>query len=399
MMINHTYTDSLVDSLKYKHPDRVKKDLQILQNNYKDLSPMTGTYVFKNFYGNKRELIKLNGTIPILYKGKTYNIPIRMWVPENYPNTSPDCFVTPTPNMLIKPSKYIDSDGKIYLPYFKDWKQACDLVGSIQVMQSVFGDHCPVFTKTTASSSIPSQQSSDHPSHLLPYTSNPSNLPYPLQSGMPKISTQQHTGHDYDLSSSYPSIRSPPLDKEAIRISLVSALKDRINNMLTETFERAQTEMDNLLKTEQRLKDGAIVIHNIMTVLDQENNEAKLKLKTLKEALEEGKRDSIKFLPTKIEDKNEMADDTKNNKLEKSDEEFAYLDETVNATTPIYKQLLNAYAEENAILDITFYLGESLKHKILTLDDFLKNIRELSRKQFKLKVLMQKCRLAAGLQI
>lgn len=104
------------------------------------------------------------------------------------------------------------------------------------------------------------------------------------------------------------------------------------------------------------------------------------------------------------------------------------LDDVIVPTAPLYKQILNLYAEENAIEDTIFYLGEALRRDVIDLDVFLKvsqtalfvivllyklkhniwsllmwisccvqHVRLLSRKQFQLRALMQKARKVAGL--
>lgn len=60
-------------------------------------------------------------------------------------------------------------------------------------------------------------------------------------------------------------------------------------------------------------------------------------------------------------------------------------------------RLLNAYAEEAAIEDAIYYIGEALRNGVLDLEVFLKHVRQLSRKQFMLRAIMQKCRQKAGL--
>lgn len=58
---------------------------------------------------------------------------------------------------------------------------------------------------------------------------------------------------------------------------------------------------------------------------------------------------------------------------------------------------MNAYAEEAAIEDVIYYLGEALRTNVIDLEVFLKHVRQLSRKQFMLRAIMQKCRQKAGL--
>lgn len=63
----------------------------------------------------------------------------------------------------------------------------------------------------------------------------------------------------------------------------------------------------------------------------------------------------------------------------------------------ILSRLINAYAEEAAVEDAIYYLGEALRSGVIDLETFLKQVRQLARKQFMLRALMQKCRQRAGL--
>lgn len=60
-------------------------------------------------------------------------------------------------------------------------------------------------------------------------------------------------------------------------------------------------------------------------------------------------------------------------------------------------RLLNAFAEEAALEDAIYYMGEALRCGVIDLEVFLRQVRTLSRKQFMLRALMQKCRQKAGL--
>lgn len=60
-------------------------------------------------------------------------------------------------------------------------------------------------------------------------------------------------------------------------------------------------------------------------------------------------------------------------------------------------RLINAYAEEAAIEDAIYYVGEALRKGVIDLEVFLKQVRQLARKQFMNRALMQKARQKAGL--
>lgn len=49
------------------------------------------------------DLLNLEGTCPITFKGVSYNIPLIIWLPENFPLQPPCCYVTPVGGMKIKP--------------------------------------------------------------------------------------------------------------------------------------------------------------------------------------------------------------------------------------------------------------------------------------------------------
>jgi ESCRT-I complex subunit TSG101 len=67
------------------------------------------------------EMLCLIGTIPVGFKGATYNIPIKLWIPHRYPYQAPMMFVAPTANMVIKPNKHVDLQGQVYHPYLTAW--------------------------------------------------------------------------------------------------------------------------------------------------------------------------------------------------------------------------------------------------------------------------------------
>ncbi len=48
------------------------------------------------------------------------------------------------------------------------------------------------------------------------------------------------------------------------------------------------------------------------------------------------------------------------------------IDEAFGPTQPLYKQILNAFAEENAIVDAIYYLSEALRKGVIDLELFLK---------------------------
>ncbi|XP_006816177.1 uncharacterized protein LOC102802857 [Saccoglossus kowalevskii] len=137
----------------YKHKNAVKRDVHETLADYRNLNPRLDDKEDSN--GRLIKTMNLTGTVPITYQGNVYNIPICVWIPREYPDCRPLCFLRPTPDMAIKASPYVDPAGKILLPYLQHWKHPnSDLRGLIQVMSVEFGKDCPIYS---ANASQPSQ--------------------------------------------------------------------------------------------------------------------------------------------------------------------------------------------------------------------------------------------------
>ncbi|KAK9410062.1 putative tumor susceptibility protein [Crotalus adamanteus] len=376
---------------KYKYRDLAVQETVNVTGQYKDLKPVMDNYVFND--GSSRELMSLTGTIPVSYRGNIYNIPICLWLLDTYPFNPPICFVKPTSSMTIKTGKHVDANGRIYLPYLHEWKHPqSDLIGLIQVMIVVFGDEPPVFSRPTISASYPPYQATGPPntsympgmpSGISPFPPGPppnpsgySGYPYPAPSGpFPATTSTPHYPSQPPVTTVGPS-RDGTISEDTIRASLISAVSDKLRWRMKEEMDRAQAELNALKRTEEDLKKGHQKLEEMVNRLDQEVAEVDKNIDLLKKKDEE--------LSSALE---KMESQTENNDI----------DEVIVPTAPLYKQILNLYAEENAIEDTIFYLGEALRRGVIDLDIFLKHVRLLSRKQFQLRALMQKARKTAGL--
>ena len=136
---------NLLNSLPYKKKSDVEVQILQLLHQINSIRPTVDNYCFNN--GTIQQLFKLDGTIPIHYRGNQYNIPIAFWLPISFPVTCPICYVVPVPGMKIKDKhKHVDAQGLIYHPYLHEWKYGkstfVDLVG---LLCSEFGKNPPLF--------------------------------------------------------------------------------------------------------------------------------------------------------------------------------------------------------------------------------------------------------------
>ncbi|KAL8619058.1 hypothetical protein ACOMHN_020756 [Nucella lapillus] len=417
----------------YKNPDVAKRDVSQTLQLYRDLRPSVEPFVFND--GSTQRLVQLDGTIPVPYKGNLYNIPIQLWVMDSHPYNPPIVYVRPTNNMQIRSGRYVDMNGKVDLPYLREWRSPrSDLLGLVQILIVTFGEECPVFSRVPARPPPPNAGQTPYPTTSNPHMPMPgmpqpgqgSQPPYPSYSPYPSYpnqsgtypaqppypSAQGNAGYPpqggyppatSSYSSSQPNLYNPPypnpqmaysasqgtaapttyasrpstgtVTEEHIRASLLSAVEDKMKRRLREFFAQAQAEMDVLKKTQTDLTSGKNKLEHMLRDLEQE----KMTIES-----------NMILLTTKDQEVKEALQ-----RMEQG--EKVDIDEAVVTTAPLYRQLIDSFAEEQAIEDAIYYLGEALRKNVIELEVFLKRVRELSRKQFMQRALIQKCREKAGL--
>ncbi|KAH8398877.1 hypothetical protein KR222_009745 [Zaprionus bogoriensis] len=392
---------------KYKNVASTKKDVLDVVTTYRSLTYDLQKFVFND--GSSKDLFTLQGTIPVVYKNNTYYIPICIWLMDTHPQNAPMCFVKPTPTMQIKVSMYVDHNGKVYLPYLHDWQpHSSDLLSLIQVMMVTFGDQPPVYSKPKeqvaapypASTYMPQPGGAGPAGSFLPYPSatgaGGGNFPpYPIGGNFTPFMPAGQAGNaggyppymNYPQPGGYPgnagynpAANANPsstgtITEEHIKASLISAVEDKLRRRIQEKVNQYQAEIETLNRTKQELVEGSAKIDTIVSRLEREQVELQKNISVLRDKEQELK-ESLETLESA---------------------EAIDPDEAVTTTAPLYRQLLNAYADEAAIEDAIYYLGEGLRGGVIDLDTFLKHVRTLSRKQFILRATMQKCRQKAGL--
>ncbi|KAH3737959.1 hypothetical protein DPMN_044558 [Dreissena polymorpha] len=131
---------------KYKHPDVAKFDVLNAITIFGDLVPKYDEFVFED--GNTKMLVLLDGTIPVTYQGKGYNIPILICLLDSHPNSPPIVFVKPSSNMLIRPGRNVQQNGKVNLQYQREWKYPnYNLLGMIQMLVIASGEQPPLYSR------------------------------------------------------------------------------------------------------------------------------------------------------------------------------------------------------------------------------------------------------------
>ncbi|CAL8137440.1 unnamed protein product [Orchesella dallaii] len=101
--------------LNYKKVSGTASAILEVTEKYNNLKHEPNYFSFNN--GIQKQLMTLTGTVPIIYKGTSHNIPMVVWVPTAFPADAPTVFVKPTEKLPIQKNQsyYILSDGFISL--------------------------------------------------------------------------------------------------------------------------------------------------------------------------------------------------------------------------------------------------------------------------------------------
>lgn len=402
MTSNNRKVQQFLEKSNAKYVDSAKSDILGALAEFKDLIPDIEIFTFPD--GTRKTAFRLRGTIPVFYKGVRYNIPISVYLWDTHPYYAPICYVNPTSTMVIRESEHVTKQGRIFLPYLNEWRfPGYDLNGLLQVMAMVFQEKCPVFAKSSSSNITPTASSAAAKpiaNYPVPYPSvNPSMpTPYPttvlsFSSQTPYPANTQFGSTPYSQSSvptrTPPPIQAPPfstqstgtLEPEHIRRSIITALEDKLKMRLREKMGTSHAEMASIRETHSELQAGQ---RNIRRMIEELEKQQKF-LESYIFAHQDKKTELVRTL--------EECGDGKNAS------QTADIDNAIDAATPLHRQILNNYAQDLACDDAIYALGQALKENKISVQEYLRFVRDVSRKQFIYRATMQKCRKTAGLPI
>ncbi|KAI0982626.1 hypothetical protein GJ496_006657 [Pomphorhynchus laevis] len=198
--------------------------------------------------GKEKTLVKLEGILPVTYRGVLYNIPIMMWLSDDFPYDPPICYVRPIHNMVLSEQcSVIDRNGRVVrLSTLKNWHHdRTTLTDIFRDMAIQFGQNPPVFSKK------------DSP---------------PLSRGNLKD------------KSSPKNLKTPPsLPEEILRKSLVSAVLDKARRKFISTVHEQKSEIAILKKTENDLIAGGKRLNELMNAMSVEEQRLSGYITTVRE--------------------------------------------------------------------------------------------------------------------
>jgi len=357
---------SMICNLSYTHRDKVDREVSELINHTSLNKVSVDAFVHNN--GIRQNLLRVFGTLPISHRGATYNIPLTLWIPYQFPDNPPTCFVTPTQDMAIKPRhKHVNSQGLIFHPYLSSWSPYnSNLIALTTNLQSVFGPEPPVYAKP---------RGSKHPGVFGAQKHN-----------------QHHPSPNYQPQSSYQRPHQQPGNvhhhPQPPSYDQVSARREVDNR---ENMANEKEQLTKLVKV--MLQSKVSNFHN--TWVDEINQMNRLirqlslserEIKNQEGALEHEVKE-LKLLKNDLETANvtlqSWLDENRDNKP-------INMLEVVEPATGWTNQIMNATAKDCAIDDTLYCLDRAFGDELIDVKQYLKQLRKLLREQFFLRALSLK---------
>ncbi|KAL5635666.1 hypothetical protein ACGC1H_004462 [Rhizoctonia solani] len=200
----------------YPQKDQIYNDVDATLAAYPALKPKNDVYTFND--GRAQLLLCVHGLIPITFRQATYNIPIAIWLPLEYPRLPPLVYVVPTSDMLVKSGRNVDPSGECTFDYLDNWRrksEGCNLRSLIEVMQDVFSREPPVYAKPknpTPSTPSPTVRTASPAGGALPPRPPPmSSLPIPGQPPAMPIHSPTGASSSGSPPPRPPKVFSPPI--------------------------------------------------------------------------------------------------------------------------------------------------------------------------------------------
>ncbi|KAI8879563.1 UEV-domain-containing protein [Backusella circina FSU 941] len=387
----------------YQDPERTFRDVDAVLQTYLSLKPKMDTYTSND--GNTQLLLCLHGTIPITYRSIPYNIPVAFWVPKEYPKVAPIPYVKPTANMLIREGRHVDKSGMFYHQYRSSWAsdQKHTFVELVAILQQIFGQEPPVYTKPTASSNsnTPIMGSPQIQESTLQRPSpSSSSLQYPPLSTSPVLSppeTQKwrvdHYGmsqnlaslnlnHGSSLPASLPSMPTPYASLSSPSPTTHTRLDNNTTDNKEVLYQKLMTRLQDYNKTDVNL----LMDHNRQLKSGELNIEQEYRtFMDLKERLVfnnqvlDVRANEIDAITAKVNAMPDVAVD-----------EALCGDRDGKWLTVLLYRMFELVADDNAISDTVYFLAKALNSERIDLATFMKLTRMLSREQFMKRALVKK---------
>ncbi|TXG49187.1 hypothetical protein EZV62_025062 [Acer yangbiense] len=338
----------------------IRQHLISLFTTYPSLDPKTASFTHND--GRSVNLLQADGTVPMPFQGVTYNIPVIIWLMETYPRHPPLVYVNPTRDMIIKrPHPYVTPSGLVSVPYLQDWVfPSSNLVDLVRELSAYFAREPPLYSQRRPPPQVSNLNPNPNPSPIQsqssigggnsaaaarPYSVRPSAFPpSPYGSGRTQSQTED--------------------PNEVYKRNAVSKLVDMVHTDMAEMRKVQEAEVEGLFSTQATLRRREDEI-------DKGLREMRGEIEGLEQQLQ------MVLMNSDILD-----DWVRENQAKTRDAKDVDVDTAFECVDSMSKKMLDCTAADMAIEDVVYALDKALQESSVPFDQYLRNIRLLSREQF-----------------
>ncbi|KAJ4972101.1 hypothetical protein NE237_005200 [Protea cynaroides] len=345
----------------------IRQHLLALIENYPGLQPKTA--IFTHNDGRTVNLLQAEGTIPMVYQGVVYNIPIVIWLMESYPRHPSCVYVTPTRDMIIKrPHPHVNPSGLVSHPYLHSWiYPSSNLVDLVRNLSHLFSRDPPLYSRQRVSPN-PS------PSNPSPSPSENSNSPSPSSSSVvrPGIPPRSSSSSLYGSGFPHSPQRHRPTPPTTMTEDPAEVYR---RNSINKLMEKLHVDVEALRKSREAEVDGLFNLQSVLRQRDEHLSQELRKFQGEKEVLEQELQ--MILMNTDL-----VESWLRENEGRVSRAKSVEVEEIVEPCDALSKQTLECTASDLAIEDIIYSLDKAVQEGSIPFDQYLRNIRSLSREQF-----------------
>ncbi|KAF8403569.1 hypothetical protein HHK36_011673 [Tetracentron sinense] len=333
----------------------IRQHLLSLIDTYPSLQPKTATFTHND--GRTVNLLQADGTIPMFYQDVLYNIPIVVWLMETYPRHPPCVYVAPTRDMIIKrPHPHVNPSGLVSIPYLHNWiYPSSNLVDLARNLSHVFARDPPLYSR---------QRPNPNPNP----TPTPNPNPNPTDSSSmvvrPAIPPRVYSASPYGGRLPPSPQRQSEDPNEVFRRNSINKLLESLHGDIAALRKNREAEMEGLFngqgvlrQREEQLCKGLREMQDEKEGLEQQLQMTLMNTDVLEAWLRENEGKMGNKVTGEIDDVFEPCD-------------------------ALSKQMIECTASDLAIEDVIYSLDKAVQEGSIPFDQYLKNIRSMSREQF-----------------
>ncbi|XP_031128142.1 protein ELC-like [Ipomoea triloba] len=355
----------------------IRQHILALIEAYPSLQPKTGTFTHND--GRTVNLLQVDGTVPMLFQGVTYNIPVIIWLMESYPQHPPLVFVNPTRDMIIKRAHpFVNPSGVVAIPYLQNWLYpSSNLVELGRNLCHYFSRDPPLYSQRRPNpnpSPSPSPNPTPSPSTSANFASIGSHLTSPAPAVRPAIPPRVFPQSPYGSGGGTGRVMDEP--SEVFKRNAINKLVENLHSDIAGLRKAREAEMEGLFNAQAALRQR-----------EEQLNKGLKEMQDEKEGLEQQLQ--MVLMNTDLLEGWLKDNEAKLNKLGVVD-----VNEAFEPFDVLSKQMLDCSASDLAIEDAIYSLDKAAQDGAIPFDQYLRNVRLLSREQFFHRATASKVRAA-----